>query len=287
MKTASIPGASNGASNAREATQSGEFLRGVRDELPILVGTIPFGLIYGVSAVGAVGGHMPAVVAQAMSSVIFAGSAQFVTAQLVGAGLPALVIIITGVVVNLRHLLYSASIAPYTRHLNRFWKLVLAYLLTDEAYAVAITHYRADDAEPGDSAVPSARAHPYRHWYFLGAGLALWSTWQLSTAVGVFLGANVPPSWSLDFTLPLTFIALVVPTLKDRPGLAAALAAALVALLAVPLPLKSGIIVATLAGLIVGVSLETRMLHQARGKTQEDTRSPIQADESVSSQVKE
>lgn len=253
--------------------RTGEILCGVRDELPILVGVVPFGLIYGVSAVGA---HIPAAMAQAMSSVIFAGSAQFVTAQLVGAGLPALVIIVTGVVVNLRHLLYSASIAPYTRHLNRFWKVVLAYLLTDEAYAVAITHYRTDDA-----AAEPASAHPYRHWYFLGAGLALWSSWQVSTAVGVFLGANVPPTWSLDFTLPLTFIALVVPTLKDRPGVAAALAAGLVAILAVPLPLKSGIIVATLAGLVVGVSLETHMLRWARGDKRKATHKAIEADESL------
>ncbi len=259
----------------------GEFLRGVRDELPILVGVTPFGLIYGVSAVGA---HLPATLAQAMSFIIFAGSAQFVTAQLIGAGLPALVIIVTAVVVNLRHLLYSASIAPYTRHLNRFWRIVLAYLLTDEAYAVAITHYRAGDAEPGAaaSAAHSTGAHAYRHWYFLGAGLALWSCWQLSTAVGVFLGANVPKSWALDFTLPLTFIALVVPTLKDRPGVAAALAAGFVAILAVPLPLKSGIIVATLAGLVVGVSLETRMLRRARRVSWDGTSTGIESGESLS-----
>lgn len=259
----------------------GEFLRGVRDELPILVGVTPFGLIYGVSAVGA---HLPATMAQAMSFVIFAGSAQFVTAQLIGAGLPALVIIVTAVVVNLRHLLYSASIAPYTRHLNRSWRIVLAYLLTDEAYAVAITHYRAGDAESGaaGSAAHSTSAHSYRHWYFLGAGLALWSCWQLSTAVGVFLGANVPKSWSLDFTLPLTFIALVVPTLKDRPAVAAALAAGFVAMLAVPLPLKSGILVATLAGLVVGVSLETQMLRRARSVSLDGTRKGSESSESLS-----
>ncbi|MGZ3663441.1 MAG: AzlC family ABC transporter permease [Ktedonobacterales bacterium] len=271
------------SSTPRTRQRTSEFLRGVRDELPILVGTVPFGLIYGVSAVGA---QIPAAMAQAMSVVIFAGSAQFVTAQLVGASLPALVIIVTGVIVNLRHLLYSASIAPYTRHLNRFWKVVLAYLLTDEAYAVAITHYRAGDAIADDGPAEPASVHPHRHrhWYFLGAGLALWSSWQASTAVGVFLGANVPPSWSLDFTLPLTFIALVVPTLKDRPSVAAALAAGLVAILAVPLPLKSGIIVATLAGLVVGVSLETRMLHRARGDSQETTRETPEAGESSSRQ---
>lgn len=276
MKTLST----SSVSSASKTQRASEFLRGVRDELPILVGVVPFGLIYGVSAVGA---RIPAAMAQAMSAVIFAGSAQFVTAQLVGAGLPALVIIVTGVVVNLRHLLYSASIAPYTRHLNRFWKVVLAYLLTDEAYAVAITHYRAGDGA-SRAAAQSTGAHPYRHWHFLGAGLALWSSWQLSTAVGVFLGAKVPASWSLDFTLPLTFIALVVPTLKDRPGVAAALASGLVAILAVPLPLKSGIIVATLAGLVVGVSLETRMLRRARGVDRGEARDAMQAGESSSRQ---
>jgi 4-azaleucine resistance transporter AzlC len=276
MKTLST---SSLSSTPRARQRTSEFLRGIRDELPILVGVVPFGLIYGVSAVGA---RIPAAMAQAMSSVIFAGSAQFVTAQLVGAGLPALVIIVTGVIVNLRHLLYSASIAPYTRHLNRMWKVVLAYLLTDEAYAVAITHYRAGDALASDGPAEPASAHLHRHWYFLGAGLALWSSWQASTAVGVFVGANVPKSWSLDFTLPLTFIALVVPTLKDRPGVAAALAAGLVAILAAPLPLKSGIIVATLAGLVVGVSLETRMLRRARGDNREATREPPEAGESLS-----
>ena len=124
--------------------------------------------------------------------------------------------IITGFVINLRHALYSASVAPYVRHLNPAWKGILAYLLTDEAYAVTITHYQQE----GDQS--------HRHWYFLGAGLALWTSWQISTAAGVFLGAQVPASWGLEFTLALTFIALVVPQIKDRPSLLAALTAGLV-----------------------------------------------------------
>jgi 4-azaleucine resistance transporter AzlC len=215
------------------------FLRGVRAELPILVGTIPFGLIYGVAALQA---GIVAPLAQAMSAIIFAGSAQFITAQLVGAGIPALVIILTGVVINLRHMLYSASLAPYTRPLRLTWKLLLAYLLTDEAYAVAIIHYRE-----------TPTTQPHRNWFFLGAGVALWTAWQASTAVGIFLGANIPASWSLDFALPLTFIALVVPVIRDRASAATALAAGIVAVLAFALPLKMGIIVATLAGLVVGL----------------------------------
>ena len=144
---------------------------------------------------------LPPTAAQAMSSVVFAGSAQFVATQLIATDAPSLVLLLTTLVVNLRHMLYSASVAPFVRPLPRRWKWLLAYLLTDEAYAVAIPHYR----EPSDQAG--------KHWCFLGAGLALWAVWQASTAVGIFLGAQVPPSWSLDFTLPLTFIALVLPAL--------------------------------------------------------------------------
>src|SRR5689334_19870858 len=112
-------------------TPLSEFFYGIRDEVPILLGVLPFGLIYGASALSA---GIPASIALAMSSVVFAGSAQFVIAQLVAAGTPALVIILTAFIVNIRHLLYSASIAPAIRQLPRPWKWLLAYLLTDEAY---------------------------------------------------------------------------------------------------------------------------------------------------------
>ena len=220
-----------------------EFLAGVRDELPILVGVFPFGMIYGILAVGA---GLSAAEAQAMSAVVFAGSAQFMLVQLAGAGTPALVMILTGFVINLRHALYSASVAPYTSHLSAPWKALLAYLLTDEAYAVTITYYN----KGGDRRI--------KHWYFLGAGLALWSAWQISSAVGIFLGAQVPPSWSLDFTLALTFIALVVPALEDRARLLAAVAAGFVAVIAVGLPYKLGLLIAALIGILVGLWGEAR-----------------------------
>jgi 4-azaleucine resistance transporter AzlC len=231
-------------------TSRTEFLSGVRDELPILVGVIPFGLIYGVLALSA---GIPAVQAQAMSSIVFAGSAQFITAQLFGHGTPALVIVMTAAVVNLRHMLYSASLAPYLQKLKPTWKWILGYLLTDEAYAVVITRFQRE-ANP----TPGAQICDNKHWYFLGAGLALWTTWQLSTAAGIFIGAQVPASWSLDFTLALTFIALVVPNLKDRPSLGTALAAGVTALLAFNLPYKLGLLSAALAGILIGMWLEGR-----------------------------
>jgi branched chain amino acid efflux pump len=222
-----------------------EFLAGCRDELPLLLGVVPFGMVYGLLALDAGLGHLTA---QAMSSVVFAGSAQLVATQLVRQSAPALVLVATIIVVNLRHALYSASIAPYVRHLGVRWKLVLAYLLTDEAYAVAGSRYIRD----GGLADPS----PNRHWYFLGAGVTLWASWQLSTAAGVFLGAQIPGRWSLDFTLALTFIALVFPTLRDLATTASALAAGALAVLAFGLPYKLGLIVAATAGIAVGLAVE-------------------------------
>ena len=228
------------------ATRRSEFLAGIRGEAPILPGVFPFGMIYGVLALSA---HIPAVTAQAMSSVVFAGSSQFIIAQLVAAGTPPLVIIVTAFIVNIRHMLYSASLAPFVKRLPTRWKWLLAYLLTDEAYAVTILHYRQSEDETLDEA--------YKHWYFFGAGLALWTTWQVSTAIGIFLGTQVPASWSLDFTSTLTFIALVVPSLKDRASTAAALTAGIVAVIVYALPFKLGLGVATIIGILVGLCVET------------------------------
>ena len=221
-----------------QSTSSREFWLGVRDELPILLGVIPFGMIYGVLALNA--GLSP-MDAQAMSSVVFAGSAQFMIAKLVAASAPGIVIILTGFVINLRHALYSASIAPYTKHLPLRWKAALAYLLTDEAYAVSIIRYQHESESAN------------KHWHLLGAGLALWLCWQISTGIGIFLGAQIPPAWGLDFALPLTFIALVVPGLKDRPGITSAVAASLSALLFFSLPYKLGLLISAFIGIAAGL----------------------------------
>jgi 4-azaleucine resistance transporter AzlC len=212
------------------------------------MGVVPFGLIYGVLALDAGLKPFPA---QMMSSIVFAGSAQFITTQLVRDAVPGLVIVLTIAVVNLRHMLYSASIAPYVRALPMRWKVLLSYLLTDEAYAVTILNYEKEGAAPSG------------HWFFLGAGLTLWVSWQLSTAAGILLGATLPESWPLDFALPVTFIALVLPTLKDRPAIAAALTAGTVALFAYTLPYKLGLMLAGLLGILVGTALEGRKSSRA------------------------
>ncbi len=222
-----------------------EFLAGVQAELPICLGVLPFGLIYGVVATGA---GLPPGLGLAMSSIVFAGSAQFMAVQLLREGASALIILVATFVINLRHLLYSSSVAPYMQRLGGGWKWLLAYLLTDEAYAVVITRYQGQSSA-GTWPTPGQR-------FFLGAGLTLWTTWQLSTAAGIFLGAQVPASWSLDFALTLTFIALLVPGLRDRATVTAALVGGVVALVGAGAPYRLGLILAALAGIAAGLAVE-------------------------------
>ena len=228
---------------------SKNFWAGVRAELPLLIGVFPFGMIYGALALNA---GLSTSAAQMMSSIVFAGSAQFITAQLVREVTPGLVIVLTIAVVNLRHMLYSASLAPYLASLPTRWKTLLSYLLTDEAYATTVIHYEKEGTTP------------FGHWFFLGVGVSLWLTWQISTAFGIFLGTAIPDSWSLDFALPLTFIAMMVPVLKNHAAVAAALSAGVVALAANALPYKLGLILAALVGILIGTFLEGRKLSKGK-----------------------
>ncbi len=218
-------------------------MAGFKALLPVLLGVVPFAMIFGVTAVNLA---IPAFQAMGMSLIVFAGAAQLVALQLINGGAPLLVILASTFFVNLRFLMYSASIAPHLQEASGPRKGLLAYLLTDQAYAVAITHYNEN---------PDAAYKPY---FFLGAGVALAGTWQIGTAVGIFLGAQIPASWSLDFAMPLTFLALVFPALKDRPAALAAVAAGVTAVLAASLPYNLGLIIAALTGIFVGYLAESR-----------------------------
>lgn len=227
-----------------------EFLAGCRDEAPLQLGVIPFGMLYGIGAVAA---GMPVWLAQLTSMVVFAGAAQLVIVQMLSAAAGALPIGLTAALLNLRHLLYSASVAGHVRHLPRRWRVVLAYLLTDEAYAVAILRYTRPEAADQEQAEPDLR-----HWYFLGCGLTLWGCWQLSTALGIAFGARIPPEWDIDFAVPLTFIALLTLLVKERAGQAAALVAALAVLALAALPYRLGLVLAIVLGLLAGAAVARR-----------------------------
>ncbi|TBU83439.1 branched-chain amino acid ABC transporter permease [Pseudomonas daroniae] len=220
-----------------------EFLQGLRDMLPMLLGAMPFGIIYG-SLAGAAG--LSAWQAVGMSVLVFAGSAQFIAISLLGGGATLAVLWLTTLVVNLRHALYSATLQPFVRHLSKRWRVPLAFWLTDETFAVVQQRYAETDASP------------HKHWYFLGAGLAMYVNWVSCTLIGLVFGQAVPniAAWGLDFAMIATFIGVVVPMLRNRPQVAAALVAAVVALVCHELPYKLGLMAAAFAGILVGVLLE-------------------------------
>lgn len=223
-------------------TPQATFAAGFKAQLPVLLGVAPFAMIFGVTAVSL---DLPAAPAMGMSLIVFAGAAQLVAVQLISGGAPLLVILASTFFINLRFLMYSASLAPHLQQTSLPHKGWLAYLLTDQAYAISIAHFTEQ---------PHA---PYKSFYYMGAGVALAVTWQISTAVGIFLGAQVPASWSLDFAVPLTFLALVFPALKDWPAALAAVGAGLTAVLAANLPYNMGLIAAALTGIFIGYLAET------------------------------
>lgn len=227
--------------NPRTSLQ--EFTKGVLDELPLTVGVFPFGIIFGVIVLQA---GVDPFKSQMMSSVVFAGSAQFMVAKLIQENTPWLVIVVSGFIINLRHALYSASISQHLKDVSFRWKLLLSYLLTDEAYAGSITHFAKNEGAPN------------LHWHLFGTGLTLWTTWQVSTAVGIFLGTQLPAEWGLDFTMPLVFIAIVVPSLKERSAWMTAIAASIFAIMFYQLPFKLGLIVSSFAAIAVGLWVERK-----------------------------
>jgi len=220
------------------------FMAGIKAISPVLLGVIPFGLISGIAITQV---QIAPVDGLVMSVMIFSGAALLVALQLISEKMPALVILFSALAVNLRFMIYSASIAPYVNRLSKGWKVLLAYLLSDQAYAVSIFHLR-EGSSPGN-----------RHWHLLGSGLGMWLVWQISVGLGLFLGASLPANLSLEFAIPLTFLALAIPAIKDKPTAAAALVSGSAVLLLTGLPFNLGMLAAILFGIISG-SLCERLL---------------------------
>ncbi len=209
----------------------------------MLLGVIPFAFICGVVAIDA-GFTIPESIA--MNSIIFAGASQLIVAQLLGDGAPVLVVILSAFVVNLRFAMYSASLSPHLSELPFRWRTMGSYMLSDQAYGVSIFN------------LEGASERPHKQFFFLGAAFMLWSSWQVGGIAGVFLGKEVPDSLGLDFAVPLTFMALIIPALKDRGMVAAAVVGGLAATFGGGLPLKTGLLVAACLGICAGLVTEKK-----------------------------
>jgi 4-azaleucine resistance transporter AzlC len=222
-----------------------EFLLGCRDALPMMLGMLPFGLIYGALAVVA---GLSLGQAVGMSLLVYAGSAQFIAISLLTLGSSTLVILLTTLIVNLRHVLYSAALQPYVGQFAQRWRLPMAFGLTDEVFAVVQRRYLLK----GSSG--------HAQWYHAGTAITLYLTWASSSLIGAWFGQSVPnlSAWGLEFAMLATFIGIVVPTLRNFPQIAAALVAGAVALACHTWPYKLGLMLAAFAGIAVGVYLERR-----------------------------
>jgi 4-azaleucine resistance transporter AzlC len=209
--------------------------------IPLVVGSIPFGIIF-----GTLSNELSFGATLAMSAFVFAGSAQFIALGLLAVGTTLPLIILTTFVVNLRHLLYAVSLVPYLQRSPPIWKLLLGFWLTDEAFMVAIARYNQADSSP------------YKHWYHLGAATFMYANWQLCTLVGLTIGQLIPnvQSWGLDFAMSVTFIGMIIPYLINLPMLVAVFVAGVSSLFTHSLPHQLGLMVAALLGITAGVLCE-------------------------------
>jgi predicted branched-subunit amino acid permease len=206
----------------------------------VLPGILPFGVITGVAMVAS--GIQP-LAAMAMSIAVFAGASMVASAQLLASGSPALLVILATLFINLRFMMYSASLRQHFAHAPLRLRLLVAYLTADNAYGLVLGREGDESAKLG---------------YFLGAGAVIWAVWQIAVAAGILVGAGLPASWRLEFAAPLAFIAMSVPLLRDRAMIGAALAAGVTVIAAQGLPLRLAVVAAAVTGITTGMLLERR-----------------------------
>lgn len=219
-------------------SHSGAFWEGVRNLLPMVSGVLPFGLIAGANGVAM--GFSPEMIL-GMTVLFFAGSAQLVAYQLIQDQVAPLVILLTTLLVNIRFAIYSAAFAPLLHPLPRRYRWPLAYLLSDQAYGLCATPTRREQSVATQIA------------FYTGVALSMWCCWTLSVMAGVVIGSRIPPEWSLEFAIPLAFLAMLVGTLSNQTMLLVALVSGGCSILFLSLPLNAGFIVAVIAGVLAGL----------------------------------
>ena len=236
--------ASHGDAVARRAA----FRAGMRECAQLLPSYMPFGLVCGVAAVQAGLGEWGAV---ALAAFAFAGSSQAVLTQFLSSGAPLLIAVASGLVVNLRMAVYSAAIAPRIAGATRKQRLLWAAFLVDQTFISNEARHQRGEHTGHELA------------FYLGCAAVLWPWWILMNAVGAFAGAKLPTSWQLDFTIPLSFVALVVPLLKSKPQVIAAIAGGAAGVVFYALPLKLGLIAACALGTCVGLLVDALLARRA------------------------
>ena len=219
------------------------FLKGFLDVLPLLIPVAPFGIILGV--IGIELGFSPLVV-YATSFIVFSGSAQIVLFELISAGATPLVTLTSVAVTNSRHFLYGAVVSEYLEELNITWKAILSYFLTDQSFAVSYRYFKQNITVPN------------KHYHLLGSGLTLWTIWQISTLMGIFLGTIVPEELGLTFAIPLTFLSLIIHEFRKLDHIIVIFTSGILATLFYDIPFKAYIILATSIALVVATIITNK-----------------------------
>ena len=212
------------------------FSDGCVDILPLMIPVVPFGIIFG--AIGIELGFGP-YLTYATSIIIFSGASQIVILQLFSAGASSLVAITSSSVVSTRHLLYGAVVSQHLSHLSLPWKIGLSYLLTDQAFAVSNEYFKKNKNEK------------FKHYFLLGSGITLWIVWQLTTIIGILLGSIVPEELGLTFTIPLTFLALLINYFRKIDHLIIIIISGMLSIILYDAPFKSYIIFSSLVSLLI------------------------------------
>jgi len=229
-----------------------DFLAGARATLPILLGVAPFAMITGVSAV-AVG--LSPFDSFGMSVIVFAGASQLAVLQLMKAGSPWIIMVLTAWIINLRFIMYSAVLAPFMQKLKTQEKSLMAYMLSDQAFGISMGYFAThEDVD--------------KRWFYFGTALTVWVTWQVSAIAGSLLGTLIPAAWGFDFAFPLSFMALMFAALSDRPTVAAAVAGGLTAVMGKGLPYNIGLVLAALVGIGSGLLAENMQQSARPGRAQ-------------------
>jgi len=231
-------------------TRAAELRAGAAAVAPMLIGVVPFGLVAGASPVdqGLGGGA-----AVGFSTIVFAGASQLAAIDVLGDGGSALLAALAAWTINLRILLYSASLAPHLAHEPRRTRLGVAYLLTDQAYAVSIQRWTAEGGSPPERRVP----------FYLGGALLLWVSWQLATLAGIVVGPVVPDDVPLAFAVPLVFLVLLIPAITSRPAVVAAVVGGAAAVAAAEAGIaEASIMVGALAGIVAGTVAEVAAMRR-------------------------
>lgn len=224
------------------STRFNIFIFGAKKILPIIPGVIPFGLIMGSLAVK----HGLSVFeTMSMNIIVFAGASQLAAVELMSQNSPAFIVILTGVVINLRFIMYSASLAPLMTEQASIKKIGLAYLATDQSYAVSVNEFGKFNNNADKTAL------------YLGASVAMALSWHLSVLAGTIFGNFAPAALSLDFAVPLAFMSLVLPSITNKTLLVVVTVSSIAAVLAQSLPYNLGLIVATTLAMAAGIFMDS------------------------------